>query len=377
MTYRERFLAVLNYQAYDRLPVIHWGFWKETLAKWCAEGHLTAVEAQVDYLNASPAQQRALCQKLGFDSGYGGQFFWHYGLLPSFDTLLLEEFPDGRRKIRNGVGVTEIVYTDGSSHISQHVDHLLKDRASWEEHYKPRLQAAGRVNCEALQAWFAERTDANVPTFLFAGGLAHWLRDWLGVDGLAYLGVDDEPLLREIIDHLGQLCYETTRHCLELAAANGFSFDVASMYEDMCAKSGPLVDPKLFYQYCGPNYRRITTLLRDHGVGLTFMDCDGHIDALMPTWLENGVNTMWPMEVGTWNASLAPWRETFGHELRGVGGVPQRVFSRDKAAIDAEIERLKPLVALGGYIPAPDHLLDPFAKWELVQYYTERMRATF
>ena len=33
-----RFL--LNYQTYDRLPIVHFGFWEETLEKWVAEGHL-------------------------------------------------------------------------------------------------------------------------------------------------------------------------------------------------------------------------------------------------------------------------------------------------------------------------------------------------
>jgi uroporphyrinogen decarboxylase len=53
------------------------------------------------------------------------------------------------------------------------------------------------------------------------------------------------------------------------------------------------------------------------------------------------------------------------------------VMTRDHAAIDAEIERMKPLVDLGGYIPCPDHRLAPDSKWENVQYDCDRMRATF
>jgi hypothetical protein len=34
----------------------------------------------------------------------------------------------------------------------------------------------------------------------------------------------------------------------------------------------------------------------------------------------------------------------------------------DYAAIDKEIERLKPLVDLGGYIPCPDHRIPPHCK---------------
>ena len=45
MNQRERMKAVLNYEDYDRLPVVHFGFWTETLAKWADEGHLTKEEA--------------------------------------------------------------------------------------------------------------------------------------------------------------------------------------------------------------------------------------------------------------------------------------------------------------------------------------------
>ena len=50
------------------------------------------------------------------------------------------------------------------------------------------------------------------------------------------------------------------------------------------------------------------------------------------------------------------------------------VFARDKAAVDEEVERLKKLVELGGYIPCPDHRIAPDAEFELVQYYCQRMR---
>jgi uroporphyrinogen decarboxylase len=101
------------------------------------------------------------------------------------------------------------------------------------------------------------------------------------------------------------------------------------------------------------------------------------IDALIPTWFANGVNTMFPIEVGTWDASIRPWREKYGKELRGVGGMNKTVFARDRAAIDAEIERLKPLVGLGGYIPCPDHRIAPDAEFDNVRYYCDRMRKVF
>ncbi len=68
------------------------------------------------------------------------------------------------------------------------------------------------------------------------------------------------------------------------------------------------------------------------------------------------------------------WREKYGKQLRGVGGMNKTIFARDREAVDQEIERLKPLMALGGYIPCPDHRIAPDAKFELVQYYCEKMQ---
>lgn len=53
----------------------------------------------------------------------------------------------------------------------------------------------------------------------------------------------------------------------------------------------------------------------------------------------------------------------------------KRVFAADYAAVDREIERLKPLMAMGGYIPCPDHRIPPDAKYENVQYYCDRMQS--
>jgi len=147
--------------------------------------------------------------------------------------------------------------------------------------------------------------------------------------------------------------------------------------EDVCLQNGPLIFPEFFNQKDGPDYRRLSQLVNSYGMDIISVDCDGWIDRLIPTWLDNGVNTMFPIEVGTWNASIQPWRQQYGRQIRGVGGMNKVVFAHDYAAIDAEVERLKPLVELGGYIPCPDHRIAPDAKWENVQYYCQAMRRAF
>ena len=160
-------------------------------------------------------------------------------------------------------------------------------------------------------------------------------------------------------------------------AAGGARFDIGHFWEDICFKNGPLVNPSFFAEHVGPHYKRITDIVHKHGIELVSLDCDGMIDALIPTWIENGVNVMFPIEVGTWNASIEPWRREYGRRLLGVGGMDKRVFAQDYAAVDKEVERLKALVDLGGYLPCVDHRVPGDAEWDNVNYYCEAMRQAF
>ena len=60
--------------------------------------------------------------------------------------------------------------------------------------------------------------------------------------------------------------------------------------------------------------------------------------------------------------------------MLGVGGMDKTVLRKDKAAVDKEIDRIKRIVDLGGFIPCPDHRLMPDSRFELVQYYAEEIK---
>jgi len=370
MTNRERTLAALNYQPYDRLPLVHFGYWRETLQKWAAEGHIT--DALANACNDGNDADLALNAQLGFDFCWTCAVGPNTGLVPGFPERVIEQFPDGSYTKFMADGVI-VVVKPGVVSIPAEIDHLLKDRATWEEHYKPRLHfALERIPAHAADP--ALRQPArDLPRGLFCGSLFGIIRNWLGVEGSSYLYADDEPLFTEIIDTVGDLAYQCTQHVL----AQGLRFDFLHFWEDICFKNGPLVIPSVFAEKVGPHYQRITELGRQHGITLCSLDCDGMIDALIPTWINNGVNIMFPIEVGTWDASIAPWRATYGTELRGVGGMNKTVFAHDRAAINAEVDRLKALVDLGGFIPCPDHRIAPDAIWDNVRYYCQRMREVF
>jgi hypothetical protein len=222
----ERTLAVLRYQPYDRLPIVHFGYWGETLQKWVEEGHLTADEVKGS--GDGNEVERALSAKLGFDFNWQNMFYANAGLNPGFEGKVIREFPDGLRHVLNGNGVITVQSADAGS-IPAEIDHLLKDRASWEEHYKSRyVWSEDRVDGAALEQLKGQKRE--VPLGLHCGSLFGQIRDVLGIEGVSYLYVDDEPLFREIIDMVGDLCYRNTERALLLGA--GVGFDFAHFWED-------------------------------------------------------------------------------------------------------------------------------------------------
>ena len=113
MTNKERALAVLNYGSYDRLPVVHFGFWIDTLRKWSQEGHITAQEAN-GWADGTPIDQ-SIGAKLGFDFNWYNCFIMNLGLEPLFETKILEELPDGMCKVLDSNGVTVLQKKDTAS----------------------------------------------------------------------------------------------------------------------------------------------------------------------------------------------------------------------------------------------------------------------
>jgi hypothetical protein len=382
VTQRERTLAILNYQPYDRLPLVHFGYWGELLNKWAEEGHLMPEEA-AGWADGNLIDE-IISARLGFDFNWSQNFGWQTRLYPPIIKEVILKHPDGSCLVLNEDG-GYVIEKVGVVSIPTEVDHILKGRKQWNDFFKPRLQfmidridqtivtidgVSKQFNKGGLELLLKERQQLYG---LYCGGLIGVIRDWMGLVGMCYLMTDDEPLFDEIIETVSELTYQGVKVILE----SGAQFDFGHFWEDIAYKNGPLINPKMFYRKLGPHYRRITGLLHSYGITLVSVDCDGKIDSLIPTWLENGVNIMFPIEVGTWNASIIPWRKQYGRDLRGIGGVNKHIFRLERSDIDKEIDRLRPMVDLGGYIPCPDHRLPIEAKWENVQYYCDSMRKRF
>ncbi len=368
MTNRERAMNILHYKDVDRLPAVHFGYWKELLAEWAEQGKIPKELAEGNHDGS--AKDRELDKLIGWDFNWSSCVGSRNGLMPGFEPKVLETLPDGSQRVMNSVGLIEKV-KPGITSIPSEDDYTLKDRKAFEELYKPKMQfSPERVNIEYFKK-FNETRDPDKPIGLHLGSVLGSIRDMVSVVGMSYLIYDeDEELFADIIDTYAEMQYQCAKAILE----TGAKFDFAHYWEDICFKNGPLIDPDLFDELCAKHYKKRNDLCHQYGIDVISLDCDGVTEKLLPTWFENGVNTMFPIEIGVWGDQFEPARKKYGKDMLGVGAMDKTALRKDKAAVDAEIERIKRLVALGGFLPCPDHRLMPGTKFELVQYYAEEIK---
>lgn len=368
MNNRERTMNILHYKEVDRFPAVHFGYWRELLLEWAEQGKISREIAEKQ--NDGNAYDRQLDEIIGWDFGWTTRSLCTNGLNPQFEPEVLETFPDGTQRVQTRLGVIERI-KPGVVSIPSEDDYLLKDRDAFLELYLPKMQfCADRVKEEVIKK-FNEARSYEIPFGLHVGSVLGQIRDMTTVVGMSYLMYDeDETLFADIIDAYADMQYK----CVEAVLECGVKADFAHFWEDVCFKNGPLIAPELFDELCGKHYKKRTELLKKHGIDIVSLDCDGVTEKLLPTWFDNGVNTMFPIEVGVWGDQFANARMKFGDGMRGVGGMDKIAFLKDKDAVDAEIARMERLASLGGFIPCPDHRLMPGSKFELVQYYAENIK---
>jgi len=382
-TNRERLNAILHYRPYDRMPIMHFGFWQDTLEKWASQGHLNDEEMYpirnrgAKMMDGSEAETH-IARKLGFDDNYmvytGRRGTWSsLPLYPPFDEKIIRNLDDGHfvKMTRDGVYVRG---REGVTSIEEEIDHSVKDRESWEKNYVPRLAwTDDKLDMEAINDLIKTNDTRERFTCIYCGSLYGKLRNYWGIVEISYLQADDPDLFEECINNMAESCWTLTKKTLE----TGVKADFAHFWEDICYNHGPLINPEVFRNKVGKHYRRIADEVAKYGIDIVSVDCDGYVDELVPVWLDNGVNTMFPVEYGAWEYDFSTMRKKFGKELRGVGNINKNAMTKDRKAVINEVERAKRLVDLGGFAPCPDHRIAPDAEWDLVKYYCDAMKEAF
>jgi uroporphyrinogen decarboxylase len=195
------------------------------------------------------------------------------------------------------------------------------------------------------------------------------LRNWMGFENLGLAFYEYPDMIHDMIDHMTELCLHQLRSFPE-----DLPVDHSGWWEDMASRNGPFVGPAMFRTFLQPQYHRIQEEMKRHGCVLGLVDCDGNPHDIVGNWMEEGVNIMFPLEVAVGVDPFA-WRKEFGMDLRLKGGIAKQPLVEGGPAIDREIERIKPLLEQGGYVPHLDHLVPPDISYDHYRAYLDKKRA--
>jgi len=353
MTDLERFRACMDYRPVDHAPFWSWGGWPETIERWKSEGY------DPGRFDPDAAADRR-------------QWLGHWFLPnPAFERKVVEE--DDQHVVyvnHEGILMKELRNNPRSS-MPQFLRFPVQSRQEFRRFWKQRMQPD--LTARIGPGWKEELRRCRSrphPLIVVAdrwGGFFGPLRNLVGVEGLCMLFYDDPAFVEEMMEANADFIIAMMTQVLDAVAIDAFCF-----WEDMACKHGPLISPEMARRFMLPRYRRVVDFLRGRGVQYVGLDSDGQIDPLIPIWMDAGLNALYPFEVQAGMDVLAV-RRKYGRDLRIWGGVDKRAIARGAAAIDAELDRLRPLIDEGGYLPHTDHSAPPDIPYSNYCCYMQRL----
>ncbi len=319
MNTRERFRAVMNFEPFDRLPILEWApWWDKTRARWNAEG--------------APAQLGTyeLQEHLGMDIYLQGWFSPGGG----YDTSVLGSI----RTAADYDAIRDTLFSAGALN-----DFTKRVWTEWSEQ-----QAAGEV-----------------VLWLTLDGYFWWPRSLMGIEEHLYAFYDQPELMHRINEDLCQWQLGLA----EEFRAFGIEVDYITIAEDMSYKHGPMLSHEMFEEFLAPYYRQVIPAVKQGNEAFVLVDTDGEASAMLPWLASVGVDGMLPLERRA-GMDLAEIRRDFP-EMRFIGHYDKTVMHLGWEAMAAEFERLLPIARQGGFIISVDHQTPPDVSYEMYQTYLE------
>lgn len=353
MNARRRYYETFHFGSPDRVPYWEMGFWGQAVERWEDEG-------------MPPDAHHA--QLFGWDRHDTVPI--NHGIMPHFREETIEE-TDEYVIARRADGVLGKALKTGAARgtrasMDQRYQFPVRDRASWRD-FKRRLnpQSPARypLYWEDYKRCVAGR---DYPLGIHCGSLFGYPRNWMGFETASLMMYDDPALMHEIMEYLADFMIELITPALREIG----DVDFAVFWEDMCYKTASIISPKHFSEFMVPQYKRITEVLHRYGVDVVMLDSDGHVDELIPGWLESGINCIYPFEVAA-GEDIVALRKQYPRDLLIWGGLDKRALAKDKRAIEEELYAKVPfMLERGGYMPGIDHAVPHDVSYENYLHYT-------
>ncbi len=354
LTDRERFLRCVLGQDVDRPPYwLFWGPWGTTFRRWEVDGKPPSANHRNLWQVESPPAVVPI----------------HYGPFPLLPHTVIEENEQYVTWIDNW-GITRRDYKLGES-MPAFLEFPVKNRDDWEKFKKERLdpdnpdRLSGNWRDICFE-WMRQEIPIQLGSFPDVGiyGSLRWL---LGDEDCLVAFRLDPELVHDIMNHVTDLYLTLFKKVVDA----GVRVDVVHIWEDMCGRQGPLISPKDWRDFMGPCYRRIREFCDQYNIPILSVDTDGQPELIVPPMMEAGVNYLWPMEVAA-GCDVNVYRDRYP-ALALMGGIDKRELAKGPDAIDRELERVRPAMEKGRYIPELDHGIPNDVSWQNYCYYAKRL----
>jgi uroporphyrinogen decarboxylase len=359
----ERFLDCMEYRASDRRPNHELAVWGQTIEAWRDEAPDAVADFTWDWFTGEAG--------LGMDRR---EFIpVNYSFIPAYQPEVQEE--DDRYVVaRNSNGIVTRALKEGTAFgtrlsMDEYIDfpvHAPEDFADIKRRLVAALPERLPVDMPAQVERWQKREHPLIAGLNCAANGFYWrAREWMGTTALSYAWYDYPDLMHEMMEFYADFIIETSRPVLERTTLEYFCLN-----EDLSMKTGPLLSPASFRKFIFPHLKRMVEFFKGHGTRYFAIDTDGDPTALVPMFMDAGVDVLWPIERAS-NVCPNELRRRFGKGLRLWGGVDKRELAKDRDAIRAHLREFIPLIEEGGFIPTVDHAVPPDISWDNFRYYND------
>ena len=346
----ERIHNILRRKPVDRIGV-HEHFWGDTHKKWTREGHIREGEPLDDHF--------------GFDI-IGS---WPFSLAARLDFTpeVLEETEETvLTRDGNGAVLRRHKLHDATP---EHVDFLVKDRRSWEEHIKPHLKPErARINFEAYRT--ARRAAQDKGRFFVWSGVNVFelMHPVCGHEGMLMGMLTDPDWIKDMV----RTYADVTVGLMQILFSEEGEPDGVWFYEDMGLKGRPFISLDMYREIIQPGHKRTIDYAKSLGLPVIMHSC-GYVAPLVPGMIEAGIDCLQVIEVKAGMDLLQLYKD-YGDRLSFMGGMDVRVlYSNDRNRIEQELASKIPTVKRNfGYVLHSDHSIPDQVEYESYRYFVER-----
>ena len=294
---------------------------------------------------------------------------------PYFEVKVLED--RGAYEVEQDFAGRKVLYFKGrrNGFMPEYLDHPVKDRRTWEEQVKWRLNPATPTRYAGLedrmQVARAEAAQGKIICQNLVGGYMY-LRSLIGPTQLLFAFHDQPELIEDCMEAWFILADAVIARHQQYVTIDEFFLG-----EDICYNRGPLISPGMIKRFLFPYYQQLIANLKARQIDRSRhlyiqLDTDGYALPVLPLYIQAiDLDVFSPCEVAAGCDAVEIGRRFPG--LAIFGGIDKRVLSRSRAEIDTHLNAILPAMrARGGYIPTCDHGVPEEVSYENYLYYRER-----